>query len=197
MCTHKPLHPIILHRYVKNNRIILLHTVLDIIFLITVAKNWNFKQTVVYWTRRWPQYNVKVIIPYFTLQNMNTYCPLHKTFMPNAKKDCVNVTISKTNHTLCTVHDHYCVFFSKITTARLMFLNYPRRGLKLPIPLAARSKAWSCGRLHAGSAGSNPAEAWLSFCFECCMLSGRGRYFGMITRPEESYWVWCVWVWSW
>jgi hypothetical protein len=31
----------------------------------------------------------------------------------------------------------------------------------------------------------------------CCVLSGRGRCVGPIPRPEESYRVWCVWVWSW
>ena len=103
------------------------------------------------------------------------------------RKMCVNVTISKANLTVCTVHDHYCVFFSKITTAKPTFLNYPRCGLRLPIPLAARSKAWACGRLHAATAGSNPAGAWLFVCCECCVLSGRRRCFSMITRPEESY----------
>jgi hypothetical protein len=38
--------------------------------------------------------------------------------------------------------------------------------------------------------------AWMSVCCECCMLSGRGLCVGLITCPEESYWVWCVWVWS-
>jgi hypothetical protein len=117
-------------------------------------------------------------------------CPMERTIH-------VNVTTSKTNHALCTVHDHYFVFFSKITTAKLTFLNYARCGLRLPIPLAARSKAWVCGRLHAGVACSNPAGAWMSVSFESWVLSGRGRCFSMITRPEESYWVWCVWVWSW
>jgi hypothetical protein len=27
---------------------------------------------------------------------------------------------------------------------------------------------------------------------ECCALSGRGLCDGLITRPEESYRVWCV-----
>ena len=31
----------------------------------------------------------------------------------------------------------------------------------------------------------------------CCVLSGRGLCVGLITRPEESYRAWCVWVWSW
>jgi hypothetical protein len=39
-------------------------------------------------------------------------------------------------------------------------------------------------------------EAWLPVSCECCVLSGRGLCVGLITRPEESYQVWCVWVWS-
>jgi hypothetical protein len=38
----------------------------------------------------------------------------------------------------------------------------------------------------------------MSVSCECCMLSDRGLCVGLITRPEESYRVWCVWcVWSW
>jgi hypothetical protein len=33
-------------------------------------------------------------------------------------------------------------------------------------------------------------------CCECCVLSGRGLRDGLITRPEESYWLWHVVVWS-
>jgi hypothetical protein len=32
---------------------------------------------------------------------------------------------------------------------------------------------------------------------ECCVLSCRGLCVGLITRPEKSYRVWCVWVWLW
>jgi len=35
--------------------------------------------------------------------------------------------------------------------------------INLPIPLAARSEAWVCGRPFAGIAGSNPTEAWMYF----------------------------------
>ena len=34
--------------------------------------------------------------------------------------------------------------------------------------------------------------AWMSVCFECCVLSGRGLCDELITRPEESYRLWCV-----
>jgi len=31
----------------------------------------------------------------------------------------------------------------------------------------------------------------MSVCCECCVLSGRGLWDGLITRPEESYRPWC------
>jgi len=37
----------------------------------------------------------------------------------------------------------------------------------------------------------------LSLASAYCLFSGRGLGDGSITRPEESYLVWCVWVWSW
>ena len=33
----------------------------------------------------------------------------------------------------------------------------------------------------------SPPEAWISFCCEFCVLSGRGLCDGPITRPEVSY----------
>jgi len=32
----------------------------------------------------------------------------------------------------------------------------------------------------------------MSVCCECCALSGRGLCDGLITRPQESYRLWCV-----
>jgi hypothetical protein len=32
----------------------------------------------------------------------------------------------------------------------------------------------------------------MSVCCECCVLSGRGLCYGLITRPEESYRLWRV-----
>jgi len=37
-----------------------------------------------------------------------------------------------------------------------------------------------------------PPRAWMFVCCECCVLSGRGLCDGLITRPEESYRLWCV-----
>jgi hypothetical protein len=64
------------------------------------------------------------------------------------------------------------------------------------ILVAARSKAYVCGRLVAGVAVSNPA--WdMDFCLLClCVVLScirRGLCDGLITRPEESYRVYvCV-----
>ena len=42
----------------------------------------------------------------------------------------------------------------------------------------------------------SPGARLSVFC-ECCVLSSRGLCVGLITRPEESYRVWLVWMWSW
>jgi hypothetical protein len=88
---------------------------------------------------------------------------------------------------------HTCRMFSP---SHCSFIWSPGgvRNMK-PIPVASRSKAWVCGRSLDGIAGSNPAEGMIVSC-ECCVLSGRDLSVGLITRPEESYRVWCVWVWS-
>jgi hypothetical protein len=60
----------------------------------------------------------------------------------------------------------------------------------MPIPVAARSNAWVCGRLVAGIAVSNTAVG-MDIDLLCLhvMLScvGRGLCDGLITRPDESY----------
>jgi hypothetical protein len=38
----------------------------------------------------------------------------------------------------------------------------------------------------------SPPGAWMFVCSECCVLSGRGLCDELITRPEESYRLWCV-----
>jgi hypothetical protein len=58
-------------------------------------------------------------------------------------------------------------------------------------PVAARSKACVCGHSLAEIAGSNSPEG-MDVCLLWVMCVVR-----LITRPEESYQVWCVWVWSW
>ena len=37
-----------------------------------------------------------------------------------------------------------------------------------------------------------PPGTWIFVCCECCELSGRDLCDELITRPEESYRMWCV-----
>jgi len=59
------------------------------------------------------------------------------------------------------------------------------------MPVAARSKAWVCNRSFFGIAGSNPAGG-MEVSLLHFVLSGRGTCDELITRPEESYRVWCA-----
>ena len=63
------------------------------------------------------------------------------------------------------------------------FLNIKQWKFKLSVPVAARLL-----RLLVRI----PLGAWMSVYYECCVLSGRGLYNALITRPQESYGLWCV-----
>jgi len=68
-----------------------------------------------------------------------------------------------------------------------------------PTKLFGRSR-WLRGSAAASLLGSRvriPPGAWMSVSCECCVLSGRGLCVGLITCPEKSYRVRCVWVWWW
>ena len=54
------------------------------------------------------------------------------------------------------------------------------------------SRRAACGRSPDEIVGSNPTGAWIFVCCECRVLSGRGLCDEVITRPEESYRLWCV-----
>ena len=60
---------------------------------------------------------------------------------------------------------------------------------KRPIPVAARPKVW--GRSLAGIVGSNPARA-MDVCLLWVLCDVRDLCVGLISRPEESYRLWCV-----
>ena len=64
-------------------------------------------------------------------------------------------------------------------------------GVVSNIPLAERSKVSVAARL-LGLWVQVPPGAWMSVCGECCDLSGRGLCKELMTRPEESYRLWCV-----
>ena len=59
--------------------------------------------------------------------------------------------------------------------------------LRLTLPVAARSKAWVCGRSPAEIVGSNPTGGMDVCRCECCVLLGIGLYDELITLPGEAY----------
>jgi hypothetical protein len=61
----------------------------------------------------------------------------------------------------------------------------------VPVPAAARSKAYVFGRSPAEIVGSNSTGGMDVSCV-CCEMSSRGLCDGLITRPEESYRLWGV-----
>jgi hypothetical protein len=98
-----------------------------------------------------------------------------------------NQRISPPNRTELT-----CSVILKVLCCVLLFI-LARIDLRGPVPLAARSNSWLCDRSPAEIVGSNPTGgAWMSFCCDCCVLSGRGLCDKPFTRPEESYRLWCV-----
>ena len=54
-----------------------------------------------------------------------------------------------------------------------------------PVPVAARSKAWVCGRPSAEIVSSNPTGG-MDVCRECCVLSGRGPCDELITDHSSG-----------
>ena len=64
--------------------------------------------------------------------------------------------------------------------------------MRMPVPVAARSKVWVCGRSLLGLWVRNPPGILMSVCYDCCVLSGRGYCVELITRPEEFYRLWSV-----
>ena len=59
-------------------------------------------------------------------------------------------------------------------------------------PLGVRRRS-AVGRLLRLWVRISP-RAWMFVSCECCVLSGRGLCDELITRPEESYRLWCVLV---
>jgi len=72
------------------------------------------------------------------------------------------------------------------------------RNIKTAYSLVSRSQ-WPRGLRRRSTAARLlrlwiriPLEAWKFVCCGCCVLSGRGLCDELITRPEESYRLWCV-----
>jgi hypothetical protein len=100
----------------------------------------------------------------------------------SATNTATGVLSEKFNRLLDIVRTCMSIYIRLVTLHRIYHTNYS----PVPTPVAARSKAWVCGRSPAEILGSNPAGS-IDVCRECCVLSGRGLCDELITRPEESY----------
>ena len=65
---------------------------------------------------------------------------------------------------------------------------------QISIPPVGFEPMTSAGRSPAEIVGLNPTGVWIFVCCECRVLSGRGLCDELVTRPEESYRLWCVTV---
>jgi len=74
--------------------------------------------------------------------------------------------------------DPYC--------SQIRLVKFRRAGRSGPLGLRRRSAAARLLKWWVRI----PPRAWMSVCFECCVLSGRGLCDELITRPEESYRLW-------
>ena len=81
------------------------------------------------------------------------------------------------NNFLC--HNFFCILL--VLTFYIGRPQYPR-GLRRRSAAARFLRSWV--RI--------PPGAWMFVCCECYVLSGRGLCDELITRPEESYRLWCV-----
>ena len=116
------------------------------------------------------------------------------------KTTCWSLRISELLHNCfillatCFVHS-FCLFLLEILSFNVLIkmLNFINATLYF-----SRSQ-WPRG-LRRGSTAARllrlwvriPPGAWMSVCCECCVLSGRDLCDKLITRPEESYRLWCV-----
>ena len=73
------------------------------------------------------------------------------------------------------------------TTRRLIYLKNQFGRSQWPCGLRRRSVAARLLRLWVRI----PPGTWMFVC-ECCVFSGRDLCVELITRPEESYRLWCV-----
>jgi len=74
----------------------------------------------------------------------------------------------------------------------LMGRNFIMYENRVPVPVAGGLRRRStAARLLRLWVRISPGE-WMSVCCECCVLSGRGLWDQLITRPEETCRLWCV-----
>ena len=96
------------------------------------------------------------------------------------QKQVLNVTNLSGTNTVCVAagFERRCL---------LLYIEFQFPAIPtLPVPVNVRSMLWVFGRSLVAIAVSNPAGCMTVSC-RCRLLSGRGVYVGLITRPEKSY----------
>jgi hypothetical protein len=115
--------------------------------------------------------------------------------------------VAPNNSTLCTHSTStYIVWFSQVTVVFSMHSIKPLACM-IEMKCCMWGRYWTyisrsqCPRgLRPRSAAARLLKSWVRFppwtwkfvCWEYCVLSGRGLCDGLITRPYESYRLWCV-----
>ena len=74
------------------------------------------------------------------------------------------------------------LYFIKVENFALIIDGLWPRGLRCGCAAARLLRLWV----------QIPLGAWKFFCCDWCVLSGRGLCDELITRPEQSYRLWCV-----
>ena len=90
--------------------------------------------------------------------------------------------------------------FNYVTTASFHVLSILSGTNSLNQCRARWPRVLRCGSTAARLLGLTvriPPVTWMSVSYESCLLSCRGLCVELITHPEESYRLWCVWVWLW
>jgi len=88
---------------------------------------------------------------------------------------------------------------SELIHSFIIILNHLKAAVNLHYKDTDRRSQWQRGLRRRSEAARLPGlwvrippRAWMSVCCECFVLSGRGLCDELITRPEESYRLWCV-----
>jgi len=89
---------------------------------------------------------------------------------------------------MCSASQVFCMLLKWITNCLLTLGTCDERRSQWQRGLRRKSEAARLLRLWVRI----PSGAWMSVYCECCVLSGRGLCDELITRPEESYRLWCV-----
>jgi hypothetical protein len=125
-----------------------------------------------------------------TLKSVSFYLPhsfntesMQKVY-PNYRWDIIRYVNTETCSNNFNIHgnQHYLIVYMRNT--------YWYNNAKMPVPVAARSKEYVYGRSPTAIVFSNPTGG-MDVCL-LCVLSGRGLCDELITRPEESYQMWCI-----